>query len=93
METDCNLYVDSSAALGAVKRKGCGKMRHVRVGLLWIQQKVEDGEIAYIKINGTENVADLMTKHLGEQVIMKHMGNLNIYIAHNKAKGALELAS
>ena len=60
------VLVDSSAALGATKRKGNGKLRHVRVGLLWIQQKSEEGEIHYEKVLGTENPADLMTKHLAK---------------------------
>jgi hypothetical protein len=62
------VLVDSSAALGATKRKGNGKLRHVRVGLLWIQQKSEEGEIKYEKVLGTENPADLMTKHLSKNV-------------------------
>ena len=62
------VLVDSSAALGATKRKGNGKLRHVRVGLLWIQQKSEDGDIQYEKVLGTDNPADLMTKHLARTV-------------------------
>ena len=30
------VHVDSNAAIGIVKRKGCGKLRHVRVGDMWI---------------------------------------------------------
>ena len=41
-EMEIEIFVDSSAALGAVARKGCGKLRHVRVGQLWIQQLAED---------------------------------------------------
>ena len=36
-----HVFVDSSAAIGVARRKGCGKMRHVRVGQLWIQEKPE----------------------------------------------------
>ena len=31
------IWMDSSAARGMVKRKGNGNMRHVRIGHLWIQ--------------------------------------------------------
>ena len=34
------IYVDSSAAIGVAQRKGNGKLRHVKVGLLWIQEKI-----------------------------------------------------
>ena len=37
--TTGEVYVDSSAALAVVARKGNGKLRHVKVGCLWIQEK------------------------------------------------------
>ncbi len=40
MEMEGRIYVDSSAAIGIVHRRGNGKMRHVKVGTLWIQEKV-----------------------------------------------------
>merc|ERR1711964_8165 len=55
------VHVDSSAAIGAAQRKGNGKMGHVRVGDLWIQEKVEDGELGLQKIKGEEYPADVMT--------------------------------
>ena len=63
-DMEVEIYVDSSAALGVVARKGCGKLRHIRVGQLWIQQLAEDEEITYKKIQGDHNPADLFTKHL-----------------------------
>ena len=38
-----SIMVDSSAALAVVARKGNGKLRHVRVGHLWVQQVAADG--------------------------------------------------
>ena len=37
-ELKANVWVDSSAAIGVVNRRGCGKLRHVRVGMLWVQE-------------------------------------------------------
>ena len=36
------VHVYPSAAIGVAKRKGNGKLRHVRVGTLWIQELVEE---------------------------------------------------
>ena len=58
------VFVDSSAALAVVARKGTGKLRHVRVGQLWVQQLAEDEEIKFRKVRGEENPADICTKHL-----------------------------
>lgn len=46
------VFVDSSAALAVVGRKRNGKLRHVRAGLLWVQEGAERVEIAYRKILG-----------------------------------------
>ena len=64
IELKGELHVDSSAALGVVARKGAGKLRHVRVGQLWVQEKRESGELHYRKVKGTDNPADAMTKPL-----------------------------
>ena len=42
MDLSARVHVDSSAAIGVANRKGNGKMRHVKVGNLWIQELVED---------------------------------------------------
>ena len=46
-----SIVVDSSAALAVVARKGNGKLRHVRVGHLWVQQVAADGGLKYHKVN------------------------------------------
>ena len=64
VELKANIFVDSSAALAVTNRKGCGKLRHVRIGHLWVQQLAEDDTVLFSKVRGTENPADLLTKHL-----------------------------
>ena len=75
-EVEAEVYADSSAALGVVQRKGNGKMRHVRVGQMWVQEAAATGDLKYRKVLGTENPADLMTKVLCYATIEKHMMKL-----------------
>ena len=56
--------MDSSVALAIVNRKGCGKLRHVRVGQLWVQELAEEEEVKFRKVLGDDNPADLSTKYL-----------------------------
>ena len=44
------LYVDASAALSIAKRQGAGKMRHVNVNSLWLQEKEIQQEMSCEKI-------------------------------------------
>ncbi len=59
-----SVYADSSAAIGICKRSGIGRVRHLAVGQLWVQEKVRSGEITLCKVLGTDNPADLLTKHV-----------------------------
>ena len=64
LSIEAQVWTDSSAALAVSTRKGCGKLRHVKIGDLWIQEKAASGEIRYRKVPGAGNPADLMTKYL-----------------------------
>ena len=58
------VYADSTAALAITKRKGSGKLRHINIGMLWLQEKELQKDVEFEKVSGTANPADLMTKHL-----------------------------
>ena len=90
MELEGEVLVDSSAALGVVGRKGAGKLRHVRVRQLWVQEKAESGELRYRQVKGTENPADLMTKALTGVEIQKYMTKINLQGMKGRADMSLE---
>ena len=78
LELTGSIYTDSSSALAVVKRKGAGKLRHVRVGQLWVQQKHEDGELSYGKVAGDSNPADMLTKAMRSELIRKYSCWINL---------------
>ena len=61
---ECHVGLDSSAALGIMKRTGLGKVRHLALPLLWLQAAVRNGRIHPFKEPGETNVADAGTKYL-----------------------------
>ena len=65
IEMEIDLFVDASAAIGIVQRQGLGKLRHIEVKNLWLQDEVKGERIRIRKVNGKENPADLGTKALG----------------------------
>ena len=85
------LYVDSSAALGIVGRRGCGRMRYVRAGNLWFQEKRESGELRFSKVKGTENLADLMTKYLARDRIENNISTIGQVHRSGQAETCLEM--
>jgi hypothetical protein len=84
-EMGAELRVDAKATIGMVHRMGLGKLRHVEVGHLWIQQAVRTKRITVKKVLGTENVADLMTKYLDSKCIDKHMERMGFHMKQRVA--------
>ena len=58
------VWTDSTATIGICGRDGLGKLRHIDTQCLWLQHQVRGGRIDLRKIKGTENPADVFTKHL-----------------------------
>ena len=85
------LYADASAALGIVHRKGLGKVRHIDTNTLWVQQAACTKRIQYMKVLGTVNPADALTKHLTEILREQHMRRINLSFDSGRAAAAPEL--
>eukprot|EP00973_Karenia_brevis_P091432 12407404-Karenia_brevis.AAC.1 len=63
-EVSGRVYADASAALGIISRKGLGKVRHIDTSYLWIQEVSAKRKVAFEKIEGAKNQADMMTKNI-----------------------------
>jgi len=61
---DCKirLLVDSSAAKSIASRTGLGKLRHLEIQFLWLQECVRRGKVVLSKVRGDINPADVLTK-------------------------------
>jgi hypothetical protein len=90
---DLNLtcMCDSSAAIGIASRTGIGKIRHLAVHLLWLQDKVRNKEIVLQKVDGSKNPADLFTKFLDQQAIARYSLELGLNAEKGRATAAPEL--
>ena len=73
ISTRIRVSTDASAAKGIASRRGLGKIRHIEVHQLWVQDKVASGEIEVRKVEGKTNIADVLTKHVAAEDIRIHM--------------------
>jgi len=78
IEVELKVLGDSSAAIGICRRTGIGRVRHLAVGQLWVQERVRNGDFTLVKHPGSENPADMMTKHLDRATIEKHLKMVGI---------------
>ena len=58
------LQTDSSAAKSFASQRGLGRMRHIEVKDLWLQEAICRSRLKVVKIRGDENPADIFTKYL-----------------------------
>ena len=90
-ELEAKVYTDSTAALGIVHRRGLGKTRHISTQYLWIQEKVGRKEISVGKVGTNENPADLLTKHLKFETVLKHVQAMGGVLKEKRDDNALKL--
>ena len=75
---EVRIQVDANATIGTLHRRGLGKLRHVEVEELWLQQEISKKKISVGKIKGTENTAEIGTKPLKKEAadyLMKKMNS------------------
>ena len=73
VDVDLTILADSSAAIGICRRTGIGKVRHLAVGQLWVQERVRLGDFALVKHPGSANPADILTKAVAAELINRHI--------------------
>ena len=77
---------DAVAAIGIVKRQGLGRVRHLAVADLWIQQKAKEGSVKFLKFPGKENTSDIMTKAVEAETLNNHLSSLELDFRQGRHK-------
>jgi len=69
MRVQLRVATDSTANIGIQHRVGVGKMRHLEIRSLWLQEALRNGRFTLVKRSTAEMRGDLMTKyHSGERM-------------------------
>lgn len=61
------VHSDSAAGRAMCRRSGVGKVKHLHIKVLWVQQKLQNKEFLLECVSGKENPADLGTKNHGTE--------------------------
>ena len=85
---ELNVHTDSIAAIGMCRRRGLGKVRHLATADLWVQDRLKKKDFALLKVLGTENPADILTKHVDRVLLSKHMAKLGLIEETGRAASA-----
>ena len=63
VELDVRLHTDATTGRAIATRRGLGKVRHIAVNELWLQEQVAKNSVSIMKIKNKFNLADLLTKY------------------------------
>ena len=82
------IWSDATAAIGIARRKGLGKIRHLDVTDLWIQDQIRGGNISLDKVLGTENPSDVLTKYVDRATMQKALKKVNLIATDGRPASA-----
>ena len=82
------LHTDATTGRAIATRKGLGKVRHIAVNELWLQEKVQQEAVSILKIKNKFNLADLLTKYLSKNGIEQIID----FMQHQHKDGRSEVA-
>ena len=86
MGLDISLHImsDATAAIGICRRRGLGKIRHLHVSDLWVQERLKAGDFYLSKVDGKDNPADLLTKHTDKATLHRLLPMMNLWFEEGR---------
>ena len=75
------LAIDAQATEHIFHRQGIGKLKHIDLAYLWVQEEIRSQRLRVCRARERRNVADLGTKPLSKTVTAKHcltLGHANM---------------
>ena len=88
MNLTLHVASDAAAAVGICRRKGLGKVRHLATADLWVQDRVKKKDFILARIPGVDNPADVLTKHVDQMLLTKHISFMGLRFEEGRAKSA-----
>ena len=79
-ELTVEMATDSSGAKSFASRRGSGRIRHIEVKWLWLQNAVADGRFRMTKVAGTKNPADIVTKYKSLREYQDQLRRVNVQV-------------
>ena len=78
IEAKVHAHTDAKSAIDLLCKRGPGRMRHLHVKHLYLQQEIREGRLDVHKVTSEENVADILTKHVTPRKFQEAARNLGV---------------
>ena len=91
LTTPLTILSDASAAIGICRRRGLGKVRHICVSELWVQERLKSQVFRLEKTEGSLNPADMLTKFVDRLTFQTMLPRASLSLATGRPNAAPEL--
>ena len=81
------------AAIGICRRRGLGRVRHLAVADLWLQDRLRTKDLEICKVLGRDNVADMLTNYLDRGTQDRHCASLGPSFEEGRAQSAAHISA
>ena len=88
-----HIHSDATAAIGIARRRGLGKLRHLDVEDLWVQDNIRNKHVEIHKVLETDNPADMFTKCVDSAAITKALKFMGLYSKQRRAKSSSSIVT
>ena len=85
------IKLDATASRAIAMRRCAGRIRHIATSTLWLQRLVINGDIKMTRVGGSDNFADMGTKHLDYQTTNRHLKFCGMRFAEGLSQSAPQL--
>ena len=85
------IKLDATAGRAIAMRRGAGRIRHIATPTHRLQRLVINGDIKMTQVGGSDNCADLGTKHLDYRTMIIHLKFCGMRFAEGRSRIALQL--
>ena len=82
------VLTDATAAIGICRRRGLGRIRHLHVADLWVQDRLRKKDFSLTKVPGSSNPANILTKHVSRDIMRQHMEFMGLIAETGRAQSA-----
>ena len=91
MQAEVHVHADAAAAIGICRRRGLGRVRHLAVADLWVQDRLRAQDFSLLKVAGSGNPAGLLTKYFDRPLHNKHVDSLDLEFEAGRAQSAAQI--
>lgn len=89
---DLTVFSNAAAGTGIRKLRYSGRVRHLAVTDLWIQDRLRTKDLEPLKVGCADTVADRMAKHVPKELLERRMSKMVLRVEEGRPETAARIS-